>query len=274
MKVVKKIVSIIVMVISAVLLIASLGGVAGSWWVRGEAVRIVADLTVLADRSLERAQGAVDQAGQLVQRSKDTIDQLSTSIKDTGASVEETRVVLVAAEALFDTDLSPAVQRLTELSQDVRDTVAVIDQTLTLWRLSPIGGDGQLLDIADAIVEKIQALGQILTDARQAIKDAKSAGIDKITEFLTGPLDNSSNKLGALSGELGQVSQRVDEEQANLPILRDRINTAITLVAVGLTLIFLWLALSQWGLFVHAYGVFTGRDPLARWHKRAAVPAP
>jgi hypothetical protein len=273
MQIVKKIAAVIVMVLSVLLLIVMLGGVAGVWWVRGEAVQAVTSLADLGDRTLERAQGVVDQVDDQVQRGITVIDLLLTQIERVGASAEENRVLLLATDALFDTDLTPKVQRLAETGQDVRDTAAVVDQVLT-ERFAASGRDGRLLDIADAIIEKVDALGQGLTDVQQRLQDAKSTTADKIVGLLTEPLDKATTKLETLSTEIKQVSQRIDERQANLLLLRDRINGAITLIVVVLTLILLWMALAQLGLFVHAYGAFTGRDPLARWHKWVAAQAP
>ena len=267
MKTVAKVTAAIVMVLSTVLFIAIVAGVFGTWWVRGEAVQVVTNLTAVAGSSLERTQALVEQVGGQLERSQTAIDDLTTGIEKAGATVEETNLALAAAEALFDTDLTPAVEQLTERLADVRDTVSVIDQTLALMSSLPFARDSRLLEIADAAIEKTKAIGATLTEIRQTIKTAKANATQDVVTTLTAPLGRASAKLATIGGDLAQLGQRIDTAQAELPVLRDRINDTITFAAIVLTLALIWMALAQIGLFVHAYGVFTGRDPLARWHK-------
>ncbi|MHB1416621.1 MAG: hypothetical protein ACYC1C_15345 [Chloroflexota bacterium] len=267
MRVLAKTLSVIVMVVSAVLLFFLLVGVGGLWWGRGEAVQTVTNLTEQASSNLDRLQGVVAKADQEVQQSKATVDQLSTQIKNAGGSAGQTSAALSAAEATFN-NLSSSVQQQAQRAKDLQDSSAAIGQVLALTQSVSGSSDSQLADIANATVEKTTALQQTVADVQQEITNAKSVAADQVAGRLTGPLDNASSKLSGLSGDLGQISQRIDTAQANLVTLRDRTTTAITLIAVGLTFALLWASLAQLGLFFHAYGVFNRRDPLAGWHDR------
>ena len=81
------------------------------------------------------------------------------------------------------------------------------------------------------------------------------------------PLDRATTALTNVSDRLDQADQRLAQGRADLAKLAQDVITALTVAAVVGTLAFLWMALAQLGLFLHAYGVATGRDPLARWHR-------
>ena len=267
MKIVKKAAAIIVMILSAVLLLAMLAGVVGVWWGQDQVKGVVTDVSTTASNALGRVKGASEQVNTVVGLSQGRVDQMVTNITAAGTKVEETKLALVAAEQLLDTDLTPTIERVTERVSDLRDTIAMIDKTISLLSRLPGGGDNELLTVADSVIEKIKAADQAVQDFRTSVQDAKSQATAEAVNKLTTPLNRVSTGLGTLSSDLTTLGQRIDAEQAALAALTSRVFTAITLAAIVLTLAFLWMALAQVALFLHAYGLFTGRDPLARWHK-------
>ncbi|MGE5601600.1 MAG: hypothetical protein ACM30E_01035 [Nitrososphaerales archaeon] len=267
MKTAKKVVAVIVMVLSAVLLLVMLASIAGTWWGQGQLKGVVTNVSASADNILERTQGAAGQINTVVSNSQGRVDEAVATIQNAGATVEETNLVLAAAEKVLDTDLTPAVERINERVSDTRDTIAIIDQTISLWKRLPGARDNELLAKADELIGKVKALQQAVADLRANIQAAKSRVTTEAVNKLTTPLNRVSTALGSVSSDLTTFGQRIDEERAQLAALTSQVLTWITVGAVVLTLAFLWMALAQFGLFVHAYGVFTGRDPLARWHK-------
>lgn len=280
MKTVAKIVSVIVMLLSAVLFIAMLAGIYGAWWGRGQAIGLVTTVAATGDQALARGQGLVGQANGLIATGQTEVDKITTGINRAGATAAETNLILAAAEAAFDKDLTPRIQTLTERGQELRATVALVDQTMSLMRRLPGGRDSALIGAVDELIATLRSIDQTIQDARGSVQQAKSTAVDKLVSTLTGPLDRVTNALTAVTTRLNQADQRLAASRTRLAELRDQINSIITWAAVIGTFALLWMALAQLGLFLHAYGVFTGRDPLARWHRRkegrpaAAAPQP
>ena len=272
-----KIVAVLVMALSVILFIAMLGGVFGTWWVRGQAVSVVTSVAAIGDQALARGQEIVSEASQIVQTGQGEVQKVADGVNKAGATAQDTNLVLTAAEAIFDKDLTPAVTRVRERGQDLRATIAVVDQTVSLWRRLPGQSDSKLLDTVDELVATLQSISQSIDDARAALKQAKTEKVDQIVTALTAPLNRINTGLGQVGARLELSNQRLAQGRDELAAVRDRINNALTLAAVLGTFALLWMALAQVALFVHAYGVFTGRDPLARWHRRGqgqAAPVP
>jgi hypothetical protein len=181
--------------------------------------------------------------------------------------VEETRLVIVAAERLLDTDLGPTVDRVSERVGDVRNTIDIVDSTLSLWRRLPGADSSEVLDLADTLLAKVRDLQQSIADFRANVQAAKEQATGRVVEVLTTPLNQVSSALDKVSTDLNALVLRIDEEQTRLATLTSQVLTAITVGAVVLTLAFLWIALAMAGLIIHAFGIYAGRDPLARWHK-------
>ncbi len=270
MQVVKKVAAVLVMILSALLLIVMLAGIAGAWWGQGQLRGLVTEVAATLDATLERSQNAVNQIDKLVVAAQGRVDVASTNVTKAGTKIEETNLALVALEKLLDQDLSPTVEQITQRASDTRDTLTLAESTIRLMSLVPGSSDNKLLNLANEVIQKIRALDQAIQDARASIQGAKSQATADVVGKLTTPLGKVSEALGGVSADLAATSQRIDERQSQLAALADRVRLVITLLAVGFTLGLLWMALAQLALFVHAYGIFTGRDPLARWHKGKA----
>jgi predicted nucleic acid-binding Zn-ribbon protein len=268
--VLKKIVAVIVMVISALLLVFFLGGIVGSWIVRNDAIRVVGDFVTLADHSLQRAQTGLGQVRTEVGDLQTKLDSAVTGLEAAGAKLEQTNVALVAAETLLDKDLTPGVQRLQDQVSDVRDRVAVIDDTLNVMKVLPFTRQNPLVNDAVALIERLKTFDQNFQETRQAIQGAKSQATQEAVAAVTAPLKRASAAAASVNERLGELDSRLGAAQVELTRLQQDFNSLATLLAVIGTLACFWLAFAQLGLFVHALGVFTGRDPLARWHRAQA----
>lgn len=267
MKVLKKATAVVVMLLSALLMVVMLAGIYGAWWGQGQAHGAVTEAAAAIDGALKSSQTAVDRANTVVVTAQGRVDQASATITAAGTRVEDTNLALAAAERLLDQDLTPMVEQITQGASDVRDTLTLAESSIRLMRIVPGGRDNRLLNLADEAILKIRNVDQAVQDVRTSISDAKSRVTAEAVGRLTTPLGNVSGRIGQVSADLLNLNQRIDGRRADVIILRDQMLLGITVAAIVLTLAFLWLAFSQVGLFVHAYGVFTGRDPLARWHK-------
>jgi hypothetical protein len=268
MQTARKITSVIVMVLSILLLVVMLAGAIGIWFVRAPAIQLVTDVSTTADNIATRALEILVVVDTTIARGQATLDEAVSAVEAGGEQINQTSLALVALERLFDTDLDPAIERLTTLVSDVRSTVTLLHGSVRLVQLIPSNRDRKLIDTADQLLTQIKQVGQSVADARQAVKDAKASAVNRAVTTVTDPLTRASERLSTTSGNLSALQTTIAEEQARLRVLTQQIITGITLAVIVLCLGFLWAAFAQVALFVHAYGVYTGRDPLARWHDR------
>lgn len=267
MKAMKKTVAVIVMVLSALLLVAMLAGIVGAWWGQGQLRGVVSEVSATLDRGLERTQGAMGQVSALLANTQGRVDGVVAQVNNAGTTIEETNLVLAVAERLLDQDLTPAVERITDRVTDVRDTIGVIENSIRLMRRLPGGRDNELLTQADKLISEIKGLAQLVQDVRTTVQTTKSQATAEAVRRLTTPLDRVSQALAGANADVAGLNARIDSERAQLAAFTRRVLLGITLGAIVITVALLWMALAQLGLFLHAYGAFTGRDPLPGWHK-------
>ena len=266
MRIAKQIAAVVVMVLSGLLLLALLFGIVGVWILRSDLVQSGNDLAQLTENSLRRAENGVIVLRAQVDQSQTAVNTMLGSVEAAGNEVEQTSLVLVAAEQLLDKDLTPGVQRMHERVSELRDTIAFIDSTLNVVLRLPFSRDNRRLQLADAVIERLKIVDQGVQEIRQAASNTKSRATNTAENALTVSLQRTDTALGNLDDGLDNLQGRLNEERSQVPALHAQFNQILAWTAIGLTLGFLWMALAQAALFVHAYGVFTGRDPLARWH--------
>jgi X-X-X-Leu-X-X-Gly heptad repeat protein len=266
----RKIVSVIVMVLSALLLVVMLAGIVGVWAVRGPAIELVTEVSTFADNAATRALNTVNTIDNRVARTQGAIDTTVSVVQAGGEAIKQTSLALVALEKLLDTDLSPTVTRITDGVSDVRDTISLLDRAISTLQFMNRRRDTPALDAADRILTQVKTVDQQVQDVSQSVKDTKTNAVDTAVTKVTSPLVRASDGLSTVSSGLSELQAGITERQAQLRVLTQQVITGITVAAVILTLALLWMLLAQVALFVHAYGMFTGRDPLARWHVAAA----
>jgi len=141
MRMVKKTLAVVVMILSVLMLVVMLAGAVGSWWLRDEVRLTVNSLTEQADHSLQRVQDVVVEADGYVLRSKDAVDKLASQIRSVGASVEQTQKALAAAASTIDAGLSPTMERLGLLAQDVGELLTLLGEALSFGESLPLIGN-------------------------------------------------------------------------------------------------------------------------------------
>jgi hypothetical protein len=266
MRIAKQIAAVVVMVLSGLLLLGLLAGIVGVWIVRSDLIQSGNDLALLTDNSLQRAENGVIVLRAQADQSQAAVNTALGSVEAVGNKVEQTSLVLVAAEQLLDKDLTPGVQRMHERASELRDTIAFIDSTLNVVLRLPFNRDNRRLLLADAVIDRLKVVDQRVREISQAVSNTKSQATNTAENAVTVALQRADTALGDLNNGLDSLQGRLNDERAQIPALHAQFNQIVSWTAIGLTVGFLWMALAQLALFVHAYGLFTGRDLLARWH--------
>jgi hypothetical protein len=268
MNVVKKVASVVALILSVLFLLVFLAGTVGVWIVRSDAIQIGNEVAAAVDNILVEGQALADRVSSRVDVTQGRISTGVGLIEAAGTKAEQTPIVLNLVQQLLDKDLTPAVEGIKDSVGTLRDAVGVASQTVSLMQRLPGSRDSEVLAGADEAIQKLQAVDQRLQDANQAARDAKSNTIGNITDTLVAPLNSVGAALTDVQTAVQEVNNRLVQAQARVQEIHNTYNMAVTGIALGMTIVFLWLALSQVALFIWAYRGLTGRDLLARKPKK------
>ncbi len=82
------------------------------------------------------------------------------------------------------------------------------------------------------------------------------------------PCEGSEPSQGSreeIQAEVDGYQAQISDLQERVALLKARIPLWIDVSSIAITLLLLWLALSQVSIFFHGWSFFTGQDLLARW---------
>jgi hypothetical protein len=262
MSIVRKIVAVIVMVVCVIMFVASLGGAFGAWWAKAEANQVVADLAGLATSTVQRAQETTTGISTGLDQAVTAVETISATVQTAGQKLESSNPIASAVEKALDTDLSPVTDRLPVSTGNLVGAVKTFQETMDRLDKIPFVGQQspkiQKLQKLDAALTQVEQIAKSVRDLKASLAAKKEIATDMVPQ-LTATLSDLSSNLSAVKGKVGEVDQAMSEVEAAVPQIQSKIMSYVNAAAIGATLLFVWLAVSQVSLFLHALAWFKGK---------------
>ena len=270
----KRILGVMVMVISIIVLIACLVGIVGVWVLRSELNHMVTNVAATADTVVARGQGAAARLDTRLTTMQTSVQSATTTVSNAGAKVEDAPLALLAVEQITNKDLSPAVDDLTSTADDLREFAARLDSTLELLnKLPPFSSNEEgILDKAIALLDNTQAAAQSVADLRQGIQDRKSTAVQSGVSLLTAPLNRLGTALSSVQTAVNGVEESLTKARSSIAQTKANVMRAINIATAFLTVLLIWLVLSQVSFFMHGMDMFKAK-PTAPAVSASAAPS-
>ena len=262
MSIVRKIVAVIVMIVCVIMFIASLGGVFGAWWANAQANQVVADLAGLATDTVQRAQETTTGINTGLGQAVTAVETISATVQTAGQKLEDNNVIATAVGKALDTDLSPVTDRLPVPAGNLVEAVRTFQATMDRLNRVPFLGQQsprmQKLQRVDAALTQVEKVVKSVRDLKAGLAARKEVATDMVPQLMAALSDMSSN-LSDVRSKLVEVDQALSELNAAVPHIQSKIMSYVTTGAIGATVLFVWLAVSQVSLFLHALAWFKGK---------------
>jgi hypothetical protein len=268
MRILKRIVAVVIMVTSVLVLVLGLAGIAGTWMVRsrlddGLGRIMTAAEAVGAQQELDRLDAALAQASTQIAAVEQEVQALGTDL-------DQNKPLLAALTDKLGVDLAPLAVRAREMMDTIRETVAAVNSVVeTINALSFVSKPIPELEKLNALAEEIDTFEAEVQNLRLTIEQRRSEIIAGGVSIVTTPAARIRGGLDRAQATVSGYSQRLGTLQENLSALGATVGQWLTWLAVILTLILLWLALSQAALFVLGWRALRGQDILPRRQKES-----
>jgi uncharacterized phage infection (PIP) family protein YhgE len=272
METVKRIASAVVMVISILMLLASLVGIAGAWIVRGQLATELTDILTAAETRASTMQQGLTRLDSALAQARDQVSAVEQEVQGFSTNLEQNKPLLAAISDRLGLNLPPLVERAREIMTAVREAVAAVNGAVEAINAIPF------VSVPVPELEKLSKLSQDIEDFRTGVQNLRTAIEERRSEIIQGTVSiitTPTTQIGATLDEMQTTvsgySQQLGAVQEGLSSLKSAIGRGLTWLAVILTLILLWIALSQGALLVLAWRAFSGHDLLARTRQEAAT---
>ncbi len=249
--------------LSALLLVASLVGVALAWGYNEPLTREATTRLQAVDAELAAAQTALDNAKSELERTLrivETAEQTLLALKD---ELEQARVLFGEVNGTLDEQLVPGLQasraRVDEVRQSLQDLRATLVQLNSLPFLGfSLPGDellANLIATADSIDSDIANLQLLAEKAAQFTDDA--------SYLMGGDLGETKANLENFLLVVNEYDLKLADWRAQVKTLLDALPGWVDWASLVLTVFLLWFGFAQFGLFLHGLTLWRGGDPLA-----------
>lgn len=257
---IKPILGLVLLVLSVIFFLVSLGGLIGIWVYNQPLTDRVMTLVQTTSQDLEGAAAAIELSQAELISAQAQLDLLQAIMETLGINAEEDLNRLADIVGQVEDTLSPVLDSLSSGIGTLRDALLNIKDTLERINELPLvnieipgieeieQGAGQLQDLQNQIEEgggKIEQLSQTTQDTVDSL----------VTGFAR--LETS---IDSLMETLDEYAQKIDATQDQLTYLEQNLPRWIDYTSAILTVILVWLGISQVGLFVLGWSYYKGQD--------------
>lgn len=265
MRTVKRILSIVVMVISALMLVLSPVGIAGAWIVRGQLRGNLEEIVTAAETRAETVQQELDRLESTLSRAIDEVATVEREVERLGADLEQNNPLLTAISDRLGLQLSPLIDKAGELVVTIRETVAAVNSIVESVNALPfVSNPVSELEKLNRLSQDLDDLVEEIQDLRTTIDQRQSEIVQGAVTLITTPTSQIGDMLETMQATVLGYGQEIDSLLEGLSRLYSSVERGLTWGAVILTLVLLWLAVSQVGMVVLAWRAFLGQDMLPR----------
>jgi len=256
------------MVVSILALVLSLAGIAGTWIVRGKLSAALVGLVTNVETMATSAKQGLDQLDATLTQAGDQVAALEQGVQTLGTNVEENKPLLTGLSDVLKSTLGPLVDKARELMASLSEAVAAVNSAIEAVNAIPfLSADIPEITALDTLSQELESFSSEVQNLIATIDEKSSEIVNGVTSILTTPLSKISGALDQMQATISGFSQQVGEVQQGLSNLKSALPKLLTLGAVILTVVWLWLAGSQAALFVLGWRGFAGLDILPRRQK-------
>jgi len=270
---IKPIIGLALLILSVIFFVVSLGGLIGIWVYNQPLTDQALTLIETTSQDLEGAAAAIELSKVELISAGAQLDLLQAIMETLGINAEEDLNRLADIVGRVEDTLSPVLDSVAGGINTLRESLLTIKETLERINELPLvnievpgidsieQGTEQLGNLQSQIEEgggKIEQLSQTTQDT----VDSLSTGFAKLEISIT-----------SLLATLDEYGEKIEATQEELTYLEDNLPKWIDYSAALLTVILVWLGISQVGLFILGWSYYKEQDLISPPSEEIEVPA-
>jgi outer membrane murein-binding lipoprotein Lpp len=260
----KRALAIITMVISILMLVLSLAGIIGTWIVRAELATRLVNVATVAEIRVSLIKGGLDRLDTAISQANALVSGVEQDVQAFGTDLEHNRPLLTAISDKVGLELEPLFDSVREIATTIGETVDAANTAIEAINAIPfVSIPAPVLEKANKLSQDVETLGTQIRDLRASIDAKRSEIIRGTVASITTPAAQIGSALGELQDTVSSYSQEVGAIQERLASFKESIGGRLTWIAGILTVILLWVALSQAAVLVLGWRFYSGKDLLA-----------
>jgi uncharacterized phage infection (PIP) family protein YhgE len=268
MKLLKRILAVIMMVLSVLVIIVLAAGIVENWiankTLTNASVRVLSGV----DTVLGRTEQALTRLDTGVGDARDRVHAFDEKIATAGENFAENPVIMTALSEQLDLGIGPALEKIREAVQSIRETVLAVQHTIETLNSMPfisigtsVADEGKLQALSDSVTDLTEGIQEI----RDGIRVAKAGAATEVVSALGAGTSRLDAGLENIETTVSGYGDQVSDLRTQVSDLKSAITLWLDVASVVITLALLWSIFAQGVTFVFGLSLFTGENLFARW---------
>ena len=257
---IKPILGMALLLLSAIFFLVSLGGLVGIWVYNQPLTERALTLIESTSQDLEGAALAIELSQTELISAQAQLDLLQAILETLGINAEEDLNRLADIVGRVEDTLSPVLDRVSGGIGTLRESLLTIRDTLERINELP------LVNIEIPGIEGIEQGAEQLQNLQNQIEEG-GGKIEQLSQTTQDTVDSLSTgfarleiSINSLLETLDEYAEKIESTQDQLVYLEENLPKWIDYSAVILTVILVWLGISQVGLFILGWSFYKGKD--------------
>ena len=257
---------LVVLALCVIFFLTSIVAIIGSWYLRPSLIEGLQDFLQIVDNALEQSTIYLDALDEMLTEAQDLVNMLQTTLESVTAGVQE-RVEALKETAAIQEALEPVMNDIAEFTQGLREAYITFDTSIQGLNKLPFveletPGDELIQSITDSKSD-LQNQVNDLEESVQSFTTLSNVAINQLHDMLLA----TETTLLTFQEQVSMFGEDIVSLRSTVDGLEPRVSSGITWLTIAITIISIWIALGQVALFIFAWSLLKGRDPLALWRQ-------
>jgi uncharacterized phage infection (PIP) family protein YhgE len=258
-----RVIGLILVILSCIFFVLSLAGLIGIWVYNPSLTEQVLTTIETTSTDLEGAAAAIESSKTELISAEAQLELLQAILETLGVNAAEDLNRLADIVSRVENTLSPVLNSVSSGISTLRDSLLTIKDTIEAINELPLVNI-QIPGI-ETIEEGADQLGSLQTQIEEGggkIQQLSQTTQDTVDSLSTG-FASLETSINLLLKTLNEYEQKIRAAQEQLLYLEKNLPTWIDLASVILTILLVWLGISQVGVFILGWSFFKKQDLLA-----------
>jgi hypothetical protein len=256
----KRVGGIVVIVISVIVLLTSVGGIVGLWIVNGAAHDLTSAVFSPIQSGLNTANTTLNNVNTHVDNARSRISNAQQSLGQLGQNSPGNGPVLGAISDTVAARLGPQIEQAQESISNTLQFITGVNQSIVAVNKLPGVDLPTLSDASDALQPRVTALSDKLQGLRTNLQSMVQGRLQVTSDRINSLLTDLDSALQGVQSTVNTNIGRVQQAQTRATGAQDNLNSWITIGWIVATIFWLWVAISQVVMIMYGWSLFRSKS--------------
>jgi hypothetical protein len=258
----RKILSGMLIGLSAILLVLSLAGIIAAWAYNEPLAQEATGRLEAIDQEMAGTQTSLRNAEAEMQRALRMVDAVQAALAALTDKTTDATEILGSVKGTLDEQLLPGLQSTREKILSARSALVSLQAALDSVNALPFLNIEVPDDLLQNLIDAVDSIDSQIASAEDLGKRA-SDFVGDTSYLLGGDLTETRDNLGVMLATVQDYDEKITGWRTQIAGLTAALPGWIDTASIILTVFLLWFGFSQFGLLLHGLAAWRGGDPLA-----------